>query len=285
MKTFLALLAETFRQWSAHRVPRMGAALSFYTIFSLAPLVIFILWLVSLVVERNTARAEIVEQFREFVGPQAAETVETILTRTAAASTGLWEAMVGFVVLLVGASGVFGELQDSLNQIWDVSSKRHPLFVIIKERALALAMLFLMGFLMLVSFLFSAIGAAAGDFLHGRFPRLDGPWEWVNSLVSLLLVAMLFAVIFRMVPDALIAWNDVWMGALMAAVLFVLGKHVLGTYFGRSAIASSYGAAGSLIILLVWVFYSAQIMLFGAEFTRVYAIRHGSHRRDASEVK
>ena len=284
MKTALSLLAETFRQWNAHRVPRMGAALSFYTVFSLAPLVIFILWLVSLVVERNMARAEIVEQFREYVGPQGAETVETILTRTAAAGTGFWEAMIGFVVLLVGASGVFGELQDSLNQIWDVSSKRHPLFVIIKEHVLSFAMLFVMGFLMLVSFLFSAIVAATGDFLHGRFPRLDGPWEWVNSLVSLLLVAMLFAVIFRVVPDTRITWKDVWMGALMAAVLFVLGKHVLGTYFGRSAIASSYGAAGSLIILLVWVFYSAQIMLFGAEFTRVYALRHGSHRRDASRV-
>lgn len=278
------MFTETFSQWNAHRVPRMGAALSFYAVFSLAPLVIFTLWLVSLVVERGAAREEIVGQFRALVGNEGAEMVAMILTKTAAASSGIWEACIASAILLVGASGVFGELQDSINQIWDVSSKRHPLFVLVKERILSFAMVFVMGFLMLVSFLFSAMVAAAGAYLHERFPGLDASWDWGNSLLSLLLVALFFAVIFRTVPDTRVLWKDVWMGALISACLFVLGKDVLGYYFGRTAIASSYGAAGSLIIILVWVFYSAQIMLFGAEFTRVYALRHGSHKIEATEA-
>ena len=187
----------------------------------------------------------------------------------------------GVVTLLVGASGVFGELQDSLNQIWGASSKRHPVFLLVKERMFSFAMVLIMGILMLISFLFSAAIAAAGGYLHARHPELDGPWELGNSLASLLVIALLFASIYRLVPDASIAWNDVWLGALLAAVLFELGRFILGYYFGRSAIAFSYGAAGSLIIILVWVFYSAQILFFGAEFTRVYALQFGSHRNDA----
>ena len=280
MNESLSLLRETFRQWDAHRVPKMGAALSFYTVFSLAPLSILVLSLVSLVVEGNAARAEIIGQFRSFVGNQGAEVMEMILAKTAAESRGIFGTVIGFGVLLVGASGVFGELQDSLNQIWGVSSTRHPVFTLVKERVFSFAMVFVMGFLMLVSFLFSAALAAAGGYLHARFPGLDGPWEWVNYLVSVAVVALLFALIFRLVPDVDISWKDVWLGALIAAALFELGKFVLGFYFGRSALAAHYGAAGSLIIILVWVYYSAQILFFGAAFTRVYALRHGSHRND-----
>lgn len=280
MKTLISLLRETVHQWDAHRVPKMGAALSFYTVFSLAPLAIFVLSLVSLVVERNAARAEIVGQFRNFVGNEGADMMEMILTKTSAESAGILGTLIGFVVLLIGASGVFGELQDSLNQIWGVSSKRHPVFIMVKERAFSFAMVFVMGFLLLVSFMFSAFLAAAGTWLHAQLPGLDSSWEWANSVVSLLVVALLFALIFRLIPDTHVTWKDVWLGSLIAAVLFVLGKFVLGFYFGRSALASSYGAAGSLIIILVWVFYSAQIMFFGAAFTQVYARRFGSHRDD-----
>lgn len=278
MKTALSMLRETFRQWDAHRVPKMGAALSFYTVFSLAPLSIIVLSLLSLVVERNSARAEIVGQFRNFVGTQGAEMMELILRETAATNTGLFETLTGFVVLLVGASGVFGELQDSLNQIWGVSSKRHPVFTLVKERVFSFGMVFVMGFLMLVSLLSSAAVAVAGGRLHARFPALDGPWAWGNDVISLLVVALLFALIFRLVPDVSITWKDVWIGALIAAVLFELGRFLLGFYFGRSAFASRYGAAGSLIIILVWVYYSAQILFFGAAFTRVYALSQGSHQ-------
>ena len=274
MKAVLSLLHETFRQWDAQRVPKMGAALSFYTVFSLAPLAILVLSLVSLAVERNATRAEIVGQFRYFVGREGAEVMEMILTKTAAEDKGVFCSLIGFGVLLIGASGVFGELQDSLNQIWSVSSKRHPVFIFVKERVFSFAMVFVMGFLMLVSFLFSA----AEDWLHERFPRLDASWNFGNAAISLVMIALLFALIYRMVPDARITWRDVWLGAVIAAILFELGKFLLGFYFGRSAIASSYGAAGSIIIILVWVFYSAQILFFGAAFTRVYALRYGSHR-------
>lgn len=183
-------------------------------------------------------------------------------------------------MLLVGASGVFGELQDSLNQIWGVSSKRHQVFILVKERVFSFGMVFVMGFLMLVSLLFSAAVAVAGGCLHAVFPALDGPWAWGNDVISLLVVALLFALIFRLVPDVSINWNDVWIGALIAALLFELGRFLLGFYFGRSVLASRYGAAGSLIIILVWMYYSAQVLFFGAAFTRVYALSHGSHRND-----
>lgn len=263
----------------------MGAALSFYMVFSLAPLAILLLSLVSLAVERNVARTEMIGQFRSLVGEEGAGLVEMILTRTAVANTSVWGTIIGFVALLIGASSVFGELQDSLNEIWEVSTRRHPVFVLLKERVISFAMVIVMSLLLLISFLLFTVIAVAGDYLHGFSPGLDRAWELGNSGISLLVIAMLFALIFRLVPDARITWNDVWPGALIAAVLFVLGKLILGFYFGRSAIASNYGAAGSLVIILVWVFYSAQILLFGAEFTRVYAMRRGSHRNEDDAVK
>ncbi len=261
----------------------MGAALSCYAVFSLAPLAVIMLSLISLAVERNAARIEIVGQFRSFVGNEGAEMVEMILARTAAANADVNITLIGLLVLMIGSSAVFGELQDSLNQIWEVASKRHPIFTLVRERAYSFLMVFVMGFLMLASFLYSAAFAVASSYLHARIPGLDGPWELGNSVVSLLVIALLFALIYRVVPDAPITWKDVWLGSLIAAVLFVLGKFMLGFYFGRSAFASSYGAAGSLIIIQVWVFYSAQIMFFGAEFTHVYALRYGSHRKVGAE--
>jgi len=277
MKTLASLLTETLRQFLAHKVPRMGAALSFYTVLSLAPLVVLMLSLVSLSVGRHQASTEMVGQVRAQIGNEGADMVATILAKTANAHPSPWEAAIGFVVLLVGASGVFGELQDSLNQIWDVIPRRHPVLALLKERLISFAMVFVVSLLMLLSFLFSAVIAVAGDYLHGLSPRLDSAWELGNSGGSLLVIALLFALIFRLVPDTPVRWRDVWPGALLAAGLFVLGKLVLGFYFGRSAIASSYGAAGPIIIL-AWVFYSAQIFFFGAEFTRVYALRHRSQR-------
>jgi membrane protein len=278
MKQFVALLGETFRQWDAHRVPKMGAALSFYTVLSLGPLAILILSLVGLAVGRNAARVEIVGRFRTFVGDEGAEMIETILTTSAAGATSIPATVLGFVVLLIGASGVFGELQDSLNQIWGVASKRHPVFLMMKERIFSFTMVLVMSLLMLLSFLFSAVVAAAGSYLHARHPGLDNSWELGNSAISLLIIALLFALIFRLIPNAKIAWGDVWLGAVVAALLFELGKLLLALYFGRSALASTWGAAGSLIIILVWVFYSAQILYFGATFTHVYALRCGSLR-------
>lgn len=285
MKSFFSLLGETFRQWNAHKAPKMGAALAYYAMFSLAPLVILVLSLVSLAVERNAARAELIDQFRQLIGPDGANVVEMILGNAASQQTGVWSTIIGFTVLIIGASGVFVELHDSLNQIWEVSSERHPFYLIIKERLLSFVMILVMGFLLLTSFLLSTAITFAGKYLQGRMPALGGIWEWGNVLVSLALVTLLFALIFKVLPGVHIGWRDVWLGALLTAVLFVLGKLLLGFYIGHSAIASSYGAAGSIIIILVWVFYSAQILFFGAEFTRAYALKYGSHRHKAKARK
>ena len=186
--------------------------------------------------------------------------------------------VLGFGMLLVGASGVFGELQSSLNEIWNVATPSHPFFELLRERAISFVMVLVMSLLMLGSFLVSAAEGMAGKYLHGVSAGLDGLWQLGTSGVSLLLTAGLFAVIYRLVPDPRILWRDVWAGAVIAAALFELGKWALGIYLGRSAIASSYGAAGPLVIVLVWVFYSAQIFLCGAEFTRVYTVHRGSRQ-------
>lgn len=225
------LIRETVRQWYAHRVPRMGAALSFYMVFSLAPLVVVTLSLVSLAVARNTASAAMIDQVRALVGNEGADTVSMILSKATDVRTNAWETMLGFGVLLVGASGVFGELQDSMNEIWDVTPRHHPVFALLKERAISFVMVLVMSLLMLLSFLVSAGLAMAGNYLHGLSPGHVGAWGLGNSGVSLLMTAILFALIYRMVPDTRILWRDVWAGALIAAVLFMVGKFVLGFYF------------------------------------------------------
>ena len=280
---FGSMLAHTIREWSAHKVPKMGAALSFYAVVSLAPLVLIMLSLASLAMKRDAARQEIVSQFRTIAGNEEANMVQGILTRFSSPHEGFWATMVGIVVIVAGAAAVFDELQDSLNQIWGVRSEKHRLLTFIKERLLSLAFVLVMGFLMVVSFLSSAVIAAAGKYLHGSYPMLDGPWEWINSAISVLVIALLFALIFRFVPSAHVQWKDVWLGSAITAIMFVAGKVILGFYFGRSAISSSYGAAGSLIIILGWVYYSAQILYFGAAFTHVYALKYGSHVPDAAD--
>lgn len=278
MKQLVSLLKETYTSWSAHKAPKMGAALAYYTAFSLAPLVMLVVGIVSQFIEKNAARQEIVAQFSELVGKEGAAMVESILAHSAKQNAGLWATLIGFGAVLVGASGVFAELQDSLNTIWEAPPRNRPWLALIRERLLSFAMVFAVGFLVLVSLLLSAAIAALGALLKGWAPGFDVIWESANSGVSLVIVTLMFAALFRFLPDVRIAWRDVWTGAFITAALFVFGKFLLGFYIGRSALASAYGAAGSLIIVLVWVFYSAQIFFFGAEFTRAFARRHGSHR-------
>jgi membrane protein len=277
-KSALSLFSETFKQWNAHKAPKMGAALAYYAILSLAPLVILSLSLMSLLVQRSTAQTEIVDQFSALVGRQGGEMVATILAGTASTTAGVWSAIVGFVVLLIGASGAFGELQDSLNQIWDVKVADRPWTAMIKDRLLSFAMVFVIGFLLLVSLLLSAAISAAAKFLQGYLPANGAVWELGNAVVSVLVVTVLFALIFRILPDTYIAWRDVWVGAGLTAALFTIGKFLIGLYLGRAAVSSSYGAAGSLIIILLWTYYTSQILFFGAEFTRVFAHRFGTRQ-------
>lgn len=281
----LALLKETFSAWNDHKAPKMGAALAYYTAFSLAPLLVIVVGVVGLVIKQDRARTEIVAQFTELVGKQGGATVNTILSQAASQDTGLWATLIGLVVLLVGASGVFAELQDSLNTIWEVPPRAMKWSALIRDRLISFALVFALGFLVLVSLLLSAGVAALGAFVKGRLNGFDAVWEGANSLVLFAVVTLLFAALFRFLPDLKIAWRDVWTGAALTAALFIVGKFLLGVYIGHSAFASAYGAAGSLVIVLVWVFYSAQIFFFGAEFTRVFARRHGTHCGKTPELK
>jgi len=277
MKPFFRLVKQTAASWSAHKAPKMGAALAYYATFSMAPLLVLIMGIAGLVVEKDDAREAIMSQLSLLMGSNGEELADTILTHTAQQSSGLWATVIGFIVLLVGASGVFGELQDSLNIIWDVPPRERPWRALIRVRLLSFSMVFALGFLMLVSLAFSAAIAAMETYMKGWFSDLDMIWEAANSLISFTVITLLFAAIYRILPDVRIAWRDVWTGAAMTALLFVLGKYLLGVYIAHSAFASAYGAIGSLVVLLAWIFYSAQIFFFGAEFTCIFARKHGSH--------
>ncbi len=284
-KSFFQLLKETFIAWNAHKAPKMGAALAYYTTFSMAPMVMLAVGVIGLVVAQADAQASIVSQLSTIMGSEGGTIAEAILTHSAQQQTGLWATLTGLVVLLVGASGVFAELQDSLNIIWEVPPRERPWRTLIQERLLSFVMVFVLGFLMLVSLLLSAGIAALGAGMKSWAPGFEAVWESANSLVSFVVMTLLFAAIYRFMPDVRIAWRDVWTGAALTTALFILGKYLLGIYIAHSAFTSMYGAVGSLVILLVWVFYSAQIFFFGAEFTCVFARRKGSHRsRPESQI-
>jgi membrane protein len=276
MTTWFTLLKETIASWSAHNAQRMGAALAYYTAFSLAPLVVMIVGVFGLLVGKDTIRAGIVEQVSTLVGEAGSKTVDAILSNPAQQKAGIWATSVGFVVLLIGASGMFTELQDSLNTIWEVRARGARWRLLIRKRLLSFAMVLAFGFLVLLSLgLSSGIAMLrfyASDWVSGA----DVIWENAHLAVLLVLVTLLFAAVFRYLPDTHIAWRDVWIGAGLTALLFILGKVLLGLYFRHSVFASAYGAAGSLLVMLAWVYYSAQIFFLGAEFTHVIARRRAS---------
>jgi membrane protein len=273
---FIQLLRDSFSSWSKHKAPKMGAALAYYTAFSLAPLMIFILSLVSLFMKRDEAARHIVAQFSDLVGADGGKVVQDILAHSATTAALSWGTVLSFVLLWVSASGAFGELQDSLNTIWEVPEQSHPWITMLKSRLTSLSMVVVLGFFMLTSLVLSAFITGLTYFWGGSMPKFF--LEAGNTLVSLITITALFAAVFRMLPDVEIGWRDVIHGAVFSAILFIIGKFLLGFYIAHSAFASSYGAAASFIVILVWVFYSAQILYFGAEFTRAYALRFGSHQ-------
>ena len=277
-KNILTLLRVTFASWNAHKAPKMGAALAYYAVFSLAPLAILTLSLLSVIFERAAARRDMLAQLSMVLGKEGTATVDAILTAASSEHSGTFGTMIGFAVLIFGASGVFAELQDSLNTIWEVPTKScGTVWCFIKERFPSFAMVFVIGFLLVVSMLISAAVAGANKFLSGYVTGFGWAWECLNFVISFGVITAGFAILFRVLPDAPIGWRDVALGATVTALLFLLGKFLLGLYIGRSAIGSTYGAAGSLVVVLLWVFYSAQIFFFGAELTRAYTKRLGSH--------
>jgi membrane protein len=282
MKTPRALpsmLKEAFTDWKDDQAPRLGAALAYYTVLSLAPLLVVAVAIAGFAFGREAAQGQIVAQIGHLVGGDTARMIEETLKNANKPGQGIVATVLGMVTLLLGASGVFNELRAAMNLIWEVPPKKSGgLLSLVRERLLSFAMVLVIGFLLLVSLVVSAglsamegmMGGATADKLHVA--------QALNTVVALGVITTLFAVIFKYLPDAepMVAWKDVWIGAFMTAVLFTIGKFGIGLYLGRGTVGSAYGAAGSLVVLLVWVYYAAQIFFFGAELTQVYARRFGS---------
>lgn len=274
--TWYGLLKETLRSWNEHRALRLGAALAFYTVFSIAPLFLIVLAIAGMWFGEEAARRQLFDQIHGLLGQQGGEAVQAVVTSANKPKTGTWATIVAVLTLLIGATGVFVQLQDALNTIWQVRRQPgHGLRAFIKGRLLSFAMVLAIGFLLLVSLVVSASLAALGKFMSGLMPAQEAVWQLVNFVISLGLIGLLFAMIFKVLPDVKIGWREVWIGAVLSAVLFNLGKFALGMYLGRSSVASAYGAAGSLVIILLWVYYASQTLFLGAEFTRAYAKRFG----------
>jgi membrane protein len=267
------LLKRSFSDWSDDNAPRLGAALAFYTILSISPLVILVLAIVSLVFDRSSAQGHLLSQVQATIGPEGRDAVQAMLASGQKASQGILATFIGFITLVFGASGVFGELRAALNTIWDAEPKASSgVWAMLRERFFSVGMVFSVGFVLLVSLVVSAGLSAMTKFFSGLLPIPPFVLSGVNFLVSLVGITLIFALILKYVPETKVEWKDVRIGAFATALLFVIGKSVLGLYLGKASPGSAYGAAGSLVVLVVWIYYSAQIFFFGAEFTHVFAL-------------
>ena len=276
-KSTLTLFKQTFAEWNNDNVPRLGASMAYYTVVSIAPLLLVVIAVAGLAFGREAAAGAIVSQIQGLVGDQAAKAIEAVLENADKPSTGILAAGLGIIMLLAGASGVFAELQSALNTIWKTPARPDKGFLgMLKDRFFSLLMVLGTGFLLLVSLVMSAALAAMGSYLEYFLPVPEPLLQGLNFLVSFGVITLLFAMMFKILPDAPVAWNDVWIGAAVTALLFTLGKLLIGIYLGKANFASTYGAAGSLVVILVWVYYSTQLLLLGAEFTKVYAMTYGS---------
>ncbi|MBK8001628.1 MAG: YihY/virulence factor BrkB family protein [Verrucomicrobia bacterium] len=282
LKSSYALMKQTVSEWIDLGVSRMGAALAFYTLFAVAPLFVIVLAVAGIWFGEEAARRELFGQVSGLVGSEGGEAIQALVSAARKPTTGAWATVIAVVTLFVGATGVFVQLQDTLNSIWGVRRKPgRGLRNFLKDRLLSFALIVGIGFLLLVSLILSAGLSALGNFMTGLLPAQEILWQWINFGVSFGVITLLFAMIFKVLPDVTIAWKDVWIGALLTALLFNFGKYLLGLYLGRSSVTSAYGAAGSLIIVLLWVYYSAQILFFGAKFTQIYSNRYGSRLEPA----
>ena len=264
------VLREAAADWMEDNAARMGAALAFYSILSLAPLLMIALGLAGMIFDEADARSRLVAQMSELVGKEGGEAIQPMLESGSKAS-GTLTTIIGIVTLLFGASGVFGELQSAMDAVWDVKPKPAGWLGFIKARFLSFAMVLGTGFLLVVSLLASTAIAALQGSAHGRWPELEPLFHVLFLLLTFAIVTVLFAFIYKLLPDAKVPWRDAWIGAVVTAALFSIGKLAIGLYLGKSGLASGYGAAGSLVVLIVWIYYSAQIVFFGAEITHAIA--------------
>lgn len=286
-KLFYRLARQSVSAWIDDYAPSMGAAISYYTVFSIAPLLIIVIAVAGSVWGRDAVQGEIVAQLTDLIGQDGATGVQALIESANKPAKGLIATVISVAVLLVGATTVFAELQSALDRVWDVppSQKASGIWATLRARLLSLGFILGLGFLLSVSLVISAGVAAFGGWANGLLPGWELVLQVVNTAISLGISSLLFAMIFKLMPQATVSWRDVWVGAAVTAVLFEIGKALIGLYIGKSSVTSSFAAAGSLVVLLVWVYYSAQIFLLGAEFTWVFAHEHGSLRGKADSKK
>ncbi len=278
---FFKLLRQTFTEWNEDHAPRLAAALAYYTAFSIAPLLVVVIGIVGILVSQDTVQKQILYEVQRSVGSDAAKMVGELITNASKPAEGVLATILGIVTLLLGAGGAFGQLQDALNTIWDVDpsatgKQNSGVIFQIQNKFLSFGMVLVVGFLLLISLVLSTVLAAVGTYFTNLLPGTEFILGLANTLISFIVITAMFALLFKFLPKVKIQWRDVIVGAAMTAFLFSIGRLLLGWYLGRSSTASAYGAAGSFVLILVWIYYSAQIFLFGAEFTQVYARRHGS---------
>ena len=271
------LLKETGEAWIDDKASRLAAALAFYALLSMAPLLVVAVSVAGMVFGAEAARGQIAAQIQGVVGAEAGEAIQAMLAHAGGTGKGVLGTIIGGVVLLFGASGVFGELQDSLNTIWEVKARPgRGVLGVIKDRLFSFGMVLAVAFVLLVSLVVSAGLSALGGVLENSLPGGSAVWQVLNFIIGLAVVTGLFAAIYKVVPDVTISYRDVLVGAFTTALLFTVGKALIGLYLGKAGVGSPFGAAGSLVVVVVWVYYSASVFFLGAEFTQAWAARYGS---------
>jgi len=274
----VALLKQTLKEFGEDKVTRLAAALAYYTIFSLTPLLILALAVAGAIFDRATAQGQLLAQVRNLMGDTGAELIGQMLENASQPEAGGVAAIISVVTLVIGASAVFGQLQDALNTIWGVMPRPGlNLGYMLRQRVLSFALVLGVGFLLMVSLIATTLITAAQNMVFGSAEDANILIQIFNNVIAVAVIALMFAVLFKYLPDVRIAWRDVWVGAIVTSLLFNVGKYLIGLYLGNSSAASVYGAAGSLVVLLLWIYYSGLILFFGAEFTQVYASRYGSY--------
>ena len=282
---FLRVLNDTVMKWWEDNALRLSAALSYYTLFSLAPLLTIAVAIAGVVIDEQLVQGELRDQFQNLIGTPGAEAIANMLHSASQPVQGVIATIVGLVTLVVVSMGMFGELQDALNLIWRIPGKRSTVLRrALRGRLLSFILVIGTGFLLLVSLIMNAIVAGVGKLVHRAITGPDVLTPLVDAVGSPIVIAVLFAVMFKMLPEGYIAWKDVWVGAIATATLFMAGKWAIGLYLGGAAMTSMYGAAASLMAVLVWVYYSALIFFLGAEFTYVYAHEYGSRTAQLEEI-
>ena len=277
LRRLYRVLTDSVEAWINHRGASKGAALAFYTLFSMTPILILAIAVAGYFFGAEAAQGEIIAQLQGLVGPNGAQAIQAVLAAARDPASGLVAAFVSAVLLLVGATSVFTELKNSLDDLWGVEQPvQSGIMALVRNRILSFGLILVLAFLMLISLIVSAALAVLARFAGDIWSSSAAALVTLSSFISFSVIACLFAVIYKMLPNIVLAWRDVWTGAVVTAALFSLGKYAIGLYLGNSAVASSFGAAGSVIALLLWVYYSAQIFFLGAEFTRQYALRFGS---------